>query len=188
MEKIVRALRTAVPECEVGVHTHNDFGMASANAITALECGAHWADGTIIGLGERTGCARLEELMGYLQLAKGYNCFNISALKSLALEVARYAGRDISATQPLLGEDIFACETGLHLNGLIINPQTYEPFSPESVGVERKLTYGSKIGRKALIHWARASGETLHGEKISEDHLRYFRSRKCTCLGKSTAG
>lgn len=187
IEKIVRALLAAVSECEVAVHAHNDFGMASANAITALECGAQWADGTILGLGERTGCARLEELMGYLQLARGYRCFDISKLKELAIDVARYAGREISATHPLLGEDIFACETGLHLNGLIINPETYEPFSPESVGVGRKLIFGSKIGRRALKYWARTNGETVHGESISDDHLRRFRSNSCIRCGNSFA-
>ena len=157
------------------MHTHNDFGMASANALTALECGAHWADGTILGLGERTGCARLEELVGYLQLAKGINRFDISALKALALEVAEFSDRTIPASQPLIGDDIFACETGLHLNGLVANPATYEPYSPEKVGAERKLFFGSKVGRRALHYWSDRTGRKHGEEKVTEDCVRLFR-------------
>lgn len=177
IQSLVGSLRQVLSVCEIGVHTHNDFGMASANAITALECGAHWADGTILGLGERTGCARLEELVGYLQLNKGVNQLDIASLKVLATEVAHFTNRNISATQPLLGDDIFACETGLHLHGLIANPETYEPFSPESVGVGRKLIFGSKIGRRAMEYWSEIAGEKSLGEKISDEQLTSFRSR-----------
>jgi homocitrate synthase NifV len=126
---------------------------ASANALTALECGARWADGTILGLGERAGCARLEELVGYLQMARGISRFDITEVKALAIDVAEFSGRIIPASQPLLGDEIFACETGLHLNGLLVNPETYEAYSPESVGAERKLLFGTKVGRRALQHW-----------------------------------
>jgi homocitrate synthase NifV len=176
IEKTVRSIREYSPEIEIGVHTHNDFGMATANAITALEGGARWADGTILGLGERTGCARLEELVGYLQLAKGIPRFDITALKALAIEVAEFSDRTIPASQPLLGDDIFTCETGLHLNGLVVNPETYEPYSPESVGAERKLLFGSKIGRRALRYWSERNGDGQCREIISGDSLRLFRA------------
>lgn len=175
---LVKALKEVLLNCQIGVHTHNDFGMASANAITALECGAQWADGTILGLGERTGCARLEELVGYLQLSKKVNQLNIAVLKELAIEVAQFTGRDISTTRPLLGDDIFACETGLHLHGIIANPETYEPFAPESVGVGRKLIFGSKIGKRALKYLSEITAEHPSGKRISDEQLRYFRSQK----------
>lgn len=176
IQSLINSLRKVLSVCEIGVHTHNDFGMASANAITALECGAQWADGTILGLGERTGCARLEELVGYLQLNKGVSQLDIASLKVLATEVAQFTNRNISATQPLLGDDIFACETGLHLHGIIANPDTYEPFSPESVGAGRKLIFGSKIGRRALHYLSEITGETANGEIISDAQLNSFRS------------
>ncbi len=68
---LVRDIRLVVGGAEVGVHTHNDFGMATANAVAALEAGAVWADATVLGLGERAGCARLEELVGYIGLVCG---------------------------------------------------------------------------------------------------------------------
>ena len=178
VQGLVKALKGVLLECEIGVHTHNDFGMASANAITALECGAQWADATILGLGERTGCARLEELVGYLQLSKKQSRLNIAALKDLAVEVAHYAGRDISPTRPLLGDDIFACETGLHLHGIIANPETYEAFAPESVGAGRKLIFGSKIGRRALQHLSEIAQKQAPGRRISDEQLRCFRAGK----------
>jgi homocitrate synthase NifV len=177
-QSLVKQLKEVLLNCEIGVHTHNDFGMASANAITALECGAQWADGTILGLGERTGCARLEELVGYLQLNRGVNKFDIASLKVLATEVADFTNRNISATQPLLGDDIFACETGIHLHGLIANPETYEPYAPESVGAGRKLIFGAKIGRRALKYWAEIGAEKISDTGVSDEQLRYFRSRK----------
>jgi homocitrate synthase NifV len=177
-QSLVKQLKEVLLNCEIGVHTHNDFGMASANAITALECGAQWADGTILGLGERTGCARLEELVGYLQLNRGVNKFDIASLKVLATEVADFTNRNISATQPLLGDDIFACETGIHLHGIIANPETYEPYAPESVGAGRKLIFGAKIGRRALKYWAEIGVEKISDTGVSDEQLRYFRSRK----------
>ena len=176
IQGMVKSLSSELAVCELGIHTHNDFGMASANAITALESGARWADGTILGLGERTGCARLEELVGYLQLSKGSSRLDIAVLKTLAVEVARLTGRQIPANQPLLGDDIFTCETGLHLHGLIANPETYEPFPPESVGAGRKLIFGSKIGRRALNYLSEVTGETTNGGINSDQHLLCFRA------------
>jgi homocitrate synthase NifV len=65
--------------------------------------------------------------------------------------VAEISGRSIAGNRPIIGDDIFTCETGLHLQGLQSKPQTYEPFSPEKVQAERKLLFGSKSGRRAIL-------------------------------------
>jgi len=174
--ELTRLVSGALAEAEVGIHTHNDFGMASANAITALESGATWADGTVLGLGERTGCARLEEMAGFLQLRCGCPHLDISALTRLAGDIASFTHREIPRNQPLTGADIFSCETGLHLQGLIADPRTYEPFSPETVGARRTLIFGAKVGRRALHYWLRESGQGEPvPEEISADQLRHFR-------------
>jgi homocitrate synthase NifV len=133
------------------VHTHNDFGMATANAIAAIEAGAAFVDTVALGLGERTGCARLEEIVGYLCLVKNDPRFQVGRLKPLALYVASISGRQIEANRPIVGEDIFACDTGLHLQGLYNDPQTYEPFAPEKVGGCRRFLLGPKCGRRAIV-------------------------------------
>ena len=148
---LVTAIKKALTDCLVAVHTHNDFGMASANAIAALEAGASFVDAVVLGLGERTGCARLEEIVGYLSLAKGVDGLKAEYLKPLARYVAQIAGRSIAGNRPVIGDDIFTCETGLHLQGIQNKPETYEPFDPARVQAERKLLFGSKSGRRAIL-------------------------------------
>lgn len=136
---------------EVGVHCHNDFGMATANSLAALEAGGDWADVTVLGLGERAGNARLEEVAGFLALRRG-RPYRLAGLRGLAELVSRLSGQAIAPHQPLLGEKIFYCESGLHLQGLQVAPGTYEPYRPEMVGAERRLLYGAKIGKGQLRH------------------------------------
>ncbi len=149
--KLVVSLTKALTTCQVAVHTHNDFGMATANAIAALEAGASSVDAVVLGLGERTGCARLEEIVGYLSLVRGVSELNPGCLKPLARYVAEISGRNIAGNRPVIGDDIFTCETGLHLQGLQSKPETYEPFCPEKVQAERKLLFGAKSGRRAIL-------------------------------------
>ena len=136
---------------EVGVHAHNDFGMATANSLAAIDEGADWADVTILGLGERAGNARLEELAGYLTLQKEKS-YKVAALKNLSMKVADMIGQPVEPHKPIIGERIFHCETGLHLQGLQKDTATYEPFSPKVVGGRREMQFGSKIGRKEILN------------------------------------
>ena len=149
--RLVSALKQTLTSCTIAVHSHNDFGMATANAIAALEAGALSVDGVVLGLGERTGCARLEEIVGYLSLIKGVEGLRPEFLKPLASYVAKIAGRRIAGNRPIIGNDIFTCETGLHLQGLQNEPQTYEPFDPGRVQAERKFLFGAKSGRRAIL-------------------------------------
>jgi homocitrate synthase NifV len=146
---LVRDIKRTI-QCDIAVHTHNDFGMATANAMAALESGAGWADVTVLGLGERSGCARLEELAGYLGMICRDSRIRPEHLKPLAGYVAKITHRTIEDCRPVLGEKIFTCETGLHLQGLHKCPATYEPYPPERVGAVRHLLIGAKCGRNAL--------------------------------------
>ncbi len=161
---LVTILKKTLPSCQLAVHTHNDFGMATANAIAALEAGASFVDAVVLGLGERTGCARLEEIVGYLSLAKGISRLKAEYLKPLARYVATITGRSIAGNRPVIGDDIFTCETGLHLQGIQNKPQTYEPFSPEKVQAERKLLFGSKSGRRAILQHMTQLNSSYTGE------------------------
>ena len=135
---------------DVGVHCHNDFGMATANSLAALDAGADWADVTVLGLGERTGNARLEEVAGFLAIRRCF-AYNIEAVSTLAKRVSKLSKREIAPSHPLLGSSIFHCETGLHIQGLERDSRTYEPYPPERVGAQRELLFGSKIGRQQVI-------------------------------------
>ena len=139
-----------ISSLEIGVHMHNDFGMATANSIAALDAGADWVDATLLGLGERAGNARLEELTAYLSLQRKHH-YEISKIPSLSKMVAGAVGTNIQTHRPIIGSDIFACETGLHLQGLQRAPVTYEPFPPEVVMAERSLLFGTKVGRREIF-------------------------------------
>ena len=176
MSRMVENVRMTVTNCQLAVHTHNDFGMATANAVAALEAGATWADGTILGLGERAGCARLEELVGYLAIAGETGGLAPARLRGLAEYVAAITANPIEPARPIIGRRIFTCETGLHLQGLQQNPSTYEPYAPEHVGAERKLIYGAKCGRRALAGRLSSLGHIPNRQAIDR-HIAAFRER-----------
>lgn len=177
---LVRDLRSRF-KVEIGVHMHNDFGMATANAIAALEAGAQWADVTVLGLGERAGNSRLEEVAGYLALQET-RPYDTALFRPLALLAGECAGRSIAPHHPVVGAEIFACETGLHLAGLARNPNTYEPYAPALVGAERKLIYGGKIGRHGMIERLRQLGVQVQEAQIGR-LVDSFRSQ-CRILGR----
>ncbi len=160
MADLVRRLLRVTP-LAVGVHAHNDFGMATANTVAAFEAGAEWGDAAVLGLGERAGMARLEEVAGYLTLGSQENGYRTQMLKPLCATVARAAGRAIAANHPVVGEAVFTCETGLHLQGLLRDPATYEPFAPERVGSARRLLFGAKTGRRAVEEALRANDQMV---------------------------
>jgi len=106
ISNIVSDLRLHV-SMEIGVHMHNDFGMATANAICALQTGADWADVSVLGVGERSGIARLEEVVGYLHILGNRDEYNMKALGKLTNLMAD-AGQDtISKRHPIVGSAIF---------------------------------------------------------------------------------
>lgn len=156
------AKKSTVP---LGFHSHNDFGMATANAITALESGAQSVDATVLGIGERAGNCRLEELVGYLCLQKGIEHYRPERLRSLCDSVAEAANVSISPLHPLVGEKIFTCDTGLHVQGLLMNPVTYEPYDPVRIGCDRTLLFGGKTGRRAVQMKLESLGVSLTVEE-----------------------
>lgn len=158
--KLVRRIRQ---QCRlpVGLHAHNDFGMATANSVAALEAGAAWVDATVLGLGERAGNCRLEELAGYLSLVADRDRYRPELLPALCQLVAGSAGLSIAETHPVVGEKVFTCETGLHVHGLTVNPATYEPFDPGRLGRRRTIRFGGKTGKRAVRNSLAAMGVSI---------------------------
>lgn len=148
-KEMVNRLRKATT-LEIAIHAHNDFGMATANTIAALDAGADWGDVSVLGLGERAGLAKLEEVAGFLAIQRGQINYRTDLLKNLCYTVSQAANRAIAPHHPVIGEAIFTCETGLHLQGLMREPNTYEPFAPNIVGGKRKLLFGVKTGNRAI--------------------------------------
>jgi homocitrate synthase NifV len=136
---------------ELAVHCHNDFGMATANTITALDNGAVWGDATLLGLGERAGNSRLEEILAFLVLQKKTGKYDLAGLPALSRMVARECGLSIAGSRPIIGSDLFTCETGIHVHGIMADPSTYEPFDPEVLGASRTLLVGAQAGRRSVL-------------------------------------
>jgi D-citramalate synthase len=135
----------------MGVHCHNDFGMAVANSIAALGVGVEWCHATINGLGERAGNAALEEIV--VALRTFYHAdINIKTelLYSTSQLVSRLTGIHTQPNKAVVGENAFTHESGIHTQGVLANPLTYEPIAPELVGCTRRIAPGKHSGSNAI--------------------------------------
>lgn len=148
----VRALRTALPELPIEVHTHNDLGMATANAIAGIRAGAMFVNTTVNGLGERAGNAALEEVVMGLRHASGIETgIDTHRFRELSLFVAKASHRPLPTWKAVVGESVFAHESGLHTDGVLKNPANYEGFDPAEVGLTRQIVVGKHSGSSGLI-------------------------------------
>jgi len=139
-------------DIDLAVHCHDDFGMATGNAVTALSCGADFADASLLGIGERSGIAATEELAAYLTLKETNHAYKIEDLRDLCHFVSQAAGVPIPRTKAIAGKDIFACESGLHAHALSKSPELFEPFDPGRIGADRMVAVGGKSGRAAVAN------------------------------------
>jgi len=136
---------------DVEMHMHNDFGMATANSLAGVYAGAKYVGVTINGLGERAGNACLQEvIMGLKYLMNADVPYNTKVFREAAEYVSRASGRELPVSKPIVGTNIFAHESGIHGDGVIKNPLTYEVFSPEEVGLERQIVIGKHSGSAAI--------------------------------------
>jgi D-citramalate synthase len=131
----------------LSVHCHNDFGMAVANTLSALQAGASQAHVTVNGIGERAGNASLEETVVAL-----YSLYNIETdikfemLYEVSRMVSRITGVHLQPNKAIVGENAFAHESGIHADGVIKKAETYEPITPELVGHKRRFVMGKHVG------------------------------------------
>lgn len=152
---------------DIEMHTHNDFGMATANAIAGIEAGAMSANTTVIGLGERAGNASFEQvLMSLAYQFKESRQIHSQKLRELVSTVSLAANKPIQTNQPIVGAHIFAHESGIHVNGMMKSKSAYEAFSPECVGSVRDFPIGKHSGSSALFFHLQQIGITPSKEKI----------------------
>ena len=142
----------AATKLPVSVHCHNDFGLAVANALSGIHAGASCAHVTINGIGERAGNASLEELSMALQCLPYEQKYETNIRSELIYETSRYVskivGIKVQPNKAIVGDNAFGHESGIHTHGVLNNPLTYEPISPELVGRKRWL----RVGKHAGIH------------------------------------
>jgi len=136
---------------DIEMHTHNDLGLATANALAGIKAGATSVNTTVNGFGERTGNAATEEVVMALKcLYKIDMGLDTPRLRELSQLVAQACGFGVPPWKAIVGENAFAHESGIHGHGVLKNPATYEPFAPEDVGWERRLVAGKHSGRHLL--------------------------------------
>ena len=135
----------------LSIHCHDDFGLATANSIAALGAGATQVHVTVNGLGERAGNASLEELVMTLESLYGYTTrINTTDLYPISRLVSRLTGVSVAQNKPIVGENAFTHESGIHTHGLLADTRTYEPITPEMVGRERRIVLGKHAGSASV--------------------------------------
>jgi homocitrate synthase NifV len=146
----IKRIRQAV-DIDIEMHTHDDFGMATANAITGVSAGATHVGVTVNGLGERAGNAALEEVVMALKHLLGFDMKqDTKKFRELCEYVAKASGRDLPSWKAIVGTSIFTHESGIHADGAIKNPRTYEVFDPDDVGLTRRFVIGKHSGTASI--------------------------------------
>lgn len=140
---------------EVGIdcqcHAHNDYGLAAANTLAGLRAGAKYFHVTVNGIGERAGMPDLAQVVLSLKNQYGIDLgIRTKKLKGLSKYVAEKTGSRIYPWQPIVGDHVFAHESGIHASGTLKCGNTFEPFEPELVCGERKIMLGKHSGRAAI--------------------------------------
>ncbi|MDD3595940.1 homocitrate synthase [Sulfuricurvum sp.] len=135
----------------IEMHTHNDFGLANANALSGIDAGAIGMNTTVIGLGERAGNASFEQILMALKHLYGeVRTIDPLLIRELVAAVASAANITLATNAPIVGERIFAHESGIHASGMMKNSHAYEPFEAEEVGSIRAYPIGKHSGSATI--------------------------------------
>jgi homocitrate synthase NifV len=161
VKRLVNALMIPVE-----IHTHNDFGLATANALSGIKAGALSVNTTVNGLGERAGNAALEEVVMAMKRIHNVDLgIETPRLLELSRLVASASGSSVPPWKAIVGDNTFAHESGIHAHGVLQNPMTYEPFAPEEVGWERRLVLGKHSGRHLVSNLLQQHGISLNSDE-----------------------
>ena len=148
----------------LGIHTHNDCGMAAANAVAAVNCGAVMVHGTINGYGERCGNADLTTLIPVLATKMNRPCIpteKLRGLKSLSRFVSETANIVPLNSRPFVGRSAFSHKGGIHVSAIMKEPRAYEHMDPERVGNQRRVLMSDLAGKSNVEYKAREMGVDL---------------------------
>ena len=169
MAELVKYLKSNV-DVRLGVHCHNDLGLATANTLSAIEAGAEDFDCAVIGLGERAGNASLEEVVMALKTRYPEYELNIDTkqIYGTAKLVSSIVGVKLPPFKTIVGSNAFAHEAGIHQHGVLENRATYELMNPDDIGIpQNKLLLGKHSGKHAFLELIGEMGYTLTPEEAS---------------------
>ena len=168
-----------IDKAVISVHCQNDLGMATANAISAVEVGARQIECTVNGIGERAGNTALEEVVMALKtradIYKLTSNINTKQIMTTSKLLTSITGVSVQPNKAIVGANAFAHESGIHQDGMLKNAQTYEIMKPEDVGINKtSLVLGKHSGRHAVLNRLKELGFTMSEQEID----RFFKSFK----------
>ncbi|MDK2826917.1 MAG: citrate (Re)-synthase, partial [Methanolobus sp.] len=148
---ITKYLKDELNVKNIETHCHDDFGFAVANSIAGYWYGANWSNVTFLGIGERAGNAEMEKLLLFLaRRIEGFDKYNLDSIVEFSKFMQEEIGIRIPRNKSVVGNNVFAHESGIHSAGVIKNPFTYEPYPPEIVGGKRIFLIGDSSGIEVL--------------------------------------
>ncbi len=159
------------------IHCHNDYGMATANAISALESGAKCVDVTVNGLGERCGLSSMAELVtSLINLYKINRNWNLSLIPELTELVTEFSNFKFQDNQPLIGKNAFTHKSGLHVKAVLNNPYSYESINPSLLNRTRKFVIDKYTGDAAIFNKFCSLGISLSKQDV-QIIMKHIKSR-----------
>jgi len=170
LTKIINETKKYV-KTDLGIHCHNDSGLAVANSIIAVENGINHVQGTINGIGERTGNSDILTIIANLQLKKGFDCIpekDIKKLKHISRFVYETMNLIPNKAQPYVGESAFAHKGGMHADAVSKDPKTYEHIEPEKIGNIRRILASDLSGKSNIISKSKEFGIDLNDDESKE--------------------
>ncbi|HMP78594.1 MAG TPA: 2-isopropylmalate synthase [Pirellulaceae bacterium] len=178
---VIKSLVNRVPNVDqatISIHCHNDLGLAVANSLAAIENGAGQVECTINGIGERAGNCSLEEIVMALRTRSDYfRCDTRIVSERLVPTshlVSKITGLHVQRNKAIVGRNAFAHEAGIHQDGMLKEPRTYEIMRPEDVGwAKTDLVLGKHSGRAALSERCRTLGYSLSAEQLQSLFVRF---------------
>ena len=161
MYERIRDLRQQLLPCKIDLHCHNDHGLALANAMAGIRAGADCIHTTINGMGERTGIPDLVETILAFRNLEGGIQYNLQPLNEASSYVEKISGFFMAPNKPITGQNAFTHKSGVHTNGVLKDPRTYESFDPAILGRERKIVIDKYTGKTAVLSRLAEYGITL---------------------------
>jgi homocitrate synthase NifV len=172
-------------KASIEFHGHNDYGLAMANSLSAIEAGAHAISATLGGIGERAGNTPLEELLITCQDLYALDCgvqpSQYPALVDLCRQAVNWAGGQIAPHKSIIGSHIFTHESGIHVDGILKCPALYTHLDPARLGTAYKIIPGKHSGISALIWCARTLGYQLNrqeAETLRQTMYHYWETQQ----------
>ncbi|MBF0201168.1 MAG: 2-isopropylmalate synthase [Desulfamplus sp.] len=178
-----------IEKAVLSVHCHNDLGLATSNTLAAIRAGARQAEVTINGIGERAGNTSLEEVVMSLNTRPNYfpetTSIDTTRIYPTSRLVSMITGIIVQPNRPIVGANAFAHEAGIHQDGVLKNPMTYEIMKPETIGLSKNsLVLGKHSGRHALYSHISSMGYNLSDEELNVvfEKFKHLADRKKSIL------